>query len=254
MTKPLNYRRRLLAIVDALMDPSTASHGRAHRLIKRLYQDPRRNSLSIDDLVWHWLLNKLSDVSLTTDPQASLREIRETLMHGSPMLHRAYLSYDYRPDFTEAERDWHARLTELASWLLSMPFPVQARGPLPEDDETTPQAEYERRVRAIRMLAEQTPPPTHLGEETLYHFILRTADATLTSINPNGTIRTGYLVAASPYTEYHWDPAQPSAPHRPPDAGASVDWATHALRAVTMRDWVWLTWQITAGSYLVSLH
>lgn len=253
MPQPLNYRRRLLAVVDAFLDPSESSHARAHRLIKRLYQDPRRSVTTIDGLVWHRLLDALSESAFSTDPANLWRTVHDTLTHGSLELHRAYLSYDYRPEFTDEEGEWHARLTDLASWLQTRPFPVQQRGLLPRGDESAPQAEYERRVRAIQALAERTPMPTHLGEETLHHFIMRTAAAVLTGINSWQSTRLGYLVVATPYTEYHWDPANPKDA-RPPNADASVEWSARALRAVTMQDWVWLTWQITASSYLVSVH
>ena len=51
MPKSLDYRRRLLAIADAFMDPADVSHTRAYRLVNRLYHDPRRRSQTIDDLV-----------------------------------------------------------------------------------------------------------------------------------------------------------------------------------------------------------
>lgn len=253
MPKPLDYRRRLLRIVDAFSDPTDTAHAHALRLIDRLKHDRRRGLQSIDDLVWGTLISELSDSLFFNDPDF-LHTTRETLLHGSPELHRAYLNYDFRPDFTDVEREWHTQLTELATWLLTRPFPLTPHGPLPRDDETTSQAEYERRAHAIRELSDRTPPPAYVGEEALYHYILRTASTALTSINPWGSSRLGRLVMDGQYTEYHWDPENPAASRYPPDADISIEWAERALRAVTLQGWVWFTWQITRDAYLVSLH
>lgn len=252
--KPLNYRRRLLTILNAFLDPADASHARARHLVSRLYHDPRRRGLqTIDDLVWGTFVSELTDPDFSENA-AYLQATRETLRHGSPDLHRAYLSYDFRSYFTEVERDWHRQLEELAAWLQTEPFPDIIAGSLPRSQNAVAQAAYEQRILTIRAVSAQTPPPAELGEEMLYHLILRTASAVLTAIDPFYSARYGYLAAAGPYTAYHWDRANPAAHHRPIDAGASVAWASRALRAITLHDWVWWTWQVTSTSYLVSLH
>jgi hypothetical protein len=253
MPKPLDYRRRLLAIVDAFMDPSDGSHTRACRRVNRLYHDPRRRLQTIDDLVWGGFVSELTD-SVFYEQLEYLQQTRETLVHGSPELHRAYLSYDFRSDFTAVERDWHAHLCELAAWLQTQPFPWLQSDPLPLGDESAAQSEYERRVQAITALSARTPPPAHVGEEKLYHFVTRTDSAVLAGINPWSSTRYGYLAAAVPYTAYQWNPADPNDRFRPIDAGTSVAWAVRALQAITLHGWVWMTWQVTASSYLVSLH
>jgi len=253
MLKPLDYRRRLLTIVDAFIDPADVSHARAYRLVNRLYHDLRCRSQTIDDLVWGTFVRELTDSVFSENP-SYLRTTRETLAHGSPQLRRAYLSYDFRPKFTAEERGWHTQLEDLAAWLQIKPFPWLQHDPLPYNEEGTPQAEYEQRVQANYTLSKRTPPPANVGEETLYHFVIRTAAAVLTSIDPWYSTRYGYLAVGGPYTAYHWNPSDPADRYRPLDAGASVDWATRALRAVTLQGWVWFTWQVTAASYLVSLH
>lgn len=253
MPKPLDYRRRLLAIVDAFMDPADASQTRADRLINRLYHDPRRRLQTIDDLVWGTFVSELTD-SLFYEDSEFLRQTRETLAHGSPELYRAYLSYDFRSDFSAVEQDWHTQLCELAAWLQTQPFPWLQTDPLPYGDDSAPQSEYVRRVQTITELSARTPPPDHLGNEMLYHFVMRTASAVLTGIDPWYSTRYGYLAVASPYTAYHWNPADPDGRYRPTDASASVAWAARALRAISLQDWIWMTWQVTATAYLVSLH
>lgn len=253
MPKPLDYRRLLLTIVDAYLDPADVSHIRADRFVSRLYHDPRRRLQTIDDLVWGGLVSQLTD-SLFSEDRGYLYQTRETLKHGSPELHRAYLSYDFRPDFTAVERDWHAQLCQLAAWLQTSPFPQLQREPLPHGVESAARSEYERRVQAIAALSARTPPPAQVGEETLYHFVMRTAEAVLAGINPWDTARYGYLAAAVPYTAYHWNPADPADRFRPIDADTSVARAGRALQALTLHGWVWMTWQVTASSYLVSLH
>ena len=254
MPKPLDYRRRLLNVVNAYLDPADTSHVRADRLIDRLYHDHfRHNSQTIDDLVWGGFVQELTDSEFSENP-TYLQQTRDALALGSPELHRAYLNYDFRQEFTDVERDWHAQICDLAAWLQTKPFPWLQSGPLPADDELGAHAEYEQRVSVITELSAQSPPPAHVGEEKLYHFVMRTASAVLTGINPWYAMRCGYLAAGGAYTEFHWNPADPDDRYRPIDAGMSVDWAARALRAITLQDWVWMTWQITATSYLVSLH
>lgn len=255
MPKSLDYRRRLLNVVNAYLDPADASHGRADRLIARLYHDHfSRNSQTVNDLVWGGFVQALTDSEFSENAEY-LRQTRETLAHGSPEIHRAYLSYDFRPDFTYIERDWHMRLGELGAWLQTQPFPWLQGGPLPANDESAAtQSKYETRAQAITELSAHSPPPAHLGEEKLYHFIMRSASAVLTGINPWYSMRCGYLAAAAPLTEYHWNPADPNDRYKPIDAGPSVDWAVRALRAIALQEWIWMTWQIAAGAYLVSLH
>lgn len=250
MPKPLDYRRRLLAIVDAFMDPADLSHTRGIRLINRLYRDPRRRLQTIDDLVWGGFVSELTDSDFYENPEY-LQQARETLARGSSELHRAYLSYDFRPDFSDVERDWHAQLCELAAWLQNIHLPL--------GDGLVAQSEYERHVHAITTLSARTPPPTHMGEEKLYHFIMRIVSAVLVGIDLRYSdlrnfTQYEYLAAAAPLTAFHWNPADPNDRYRPIDANPSVAWATRALRAITLQDWVWMTCQITATSYVVSLH
>jgi hypothetical protein len=253
MPKLLAYRRRLLAIVNAFLDPTEASHTRARHLLKRLYHDPRRRSQTVDDLVWGTFVSELTDADFCEDA-AYLQATRNTLLHGSPELHRAYLSYDFRPLFSEVERDWHTQLQELAAWLQTQPFHDITAESLARSERTAAHAEYEQHIQVIRTLSEHSPVPAHVGEEMLYHLILRTASAVLSTIDAFYSARYGYLAAAGPYTAYHWNPAQPAALRCPIDASDSVSWASRALQAITLHDWVWWTWQVTSTSYLVSLH
>ena len=166
------------------------------------------------------------------------------------MVHQSFIAPTsvtiFRPDFSDVERDWHAQLCELTAWLQNVA--------LPQQDESAAQSEYERHVRTITALSARTLPPAHIGEEKLYHFVMRTASAVLVGIDPWYSARYGYLAAAAPLTAYHWKPAAPNNCYRPIDAGPSIAWAARALQAITLQDWVWMTYQITVISYVVSLH
>ncbi|WIG58963.1 MAG: hypothetical protein OJF49_001710 [Ktedonobacterales bacterium] len=242
MPNHLDYRRRLLSIVTAFQDPTAADHVRARRLVERLYHDPRRRLQTLDDLVWGGFVSELTDSVFYELPEY-LQATREVLLHGSTELHRAYLSFDFRSDFTEVEHNWHAQLLDLAVWLQRGVF----------DNAGASQAEYERRVETISALSHLTPPPPHVGEETLYHYILRTAEAVLTGIESRSFGQIPYLVAAAPWVQVYWNPD--NANDRPwPDATASVSWAERALRSIIRQEWVWVTWQITNAAYLISIH
>lgn len=245
MPRTIQYRRRLLAIVSAFQDPSEVSQADAHQLVKRLYHD--RRVQTIGDLVWGGYVSALTD-SVFYENAEYLEHTRQTLLRGSPELYRTYLNYDFRPDFSEVEREWYARLVEVVAWLRANPFPDFP-------DRMAGEQEYERRIEAGRVLQARTPPPVDLASEMLYHLVLRTASSVVTGVSPSDSHRQGYLAAAAPLTIYHWDPAEPDERcHFMPDARESVAWAERALGAIALQGWLCVTCQITPNAYLVSLH
>src|SRR5262249_30867482 len=67
----LNYRRRLLAILDAFLDPGERTYARAHRLVDRLFRDPRRQgrvATTLDWVVWDHYVSELIDSECYDDP------------------------------------------------------------------------------------------------------------------------------------------------------------------------------------------
>jgi hypothetical protein len=242
---PLNYRRRLLAIVNAFLEPADPTHARADRLVDRLYHDPRRRlqfGQTVNELIWGDLISQLTDFVFYEQP-GYLQETRNTLLHGSSELHRAYLCYDFRDQFSGVEREWRDRASTLAQWLQSSQF----------TDPDALLAEYERQTTPIKELSARSPLPKNLGDETLYHLLLRMASDVICGINPRYSARFGYLATSVPWTLMQC-PMADERVHPCPDAGPSVVWAERALRAIVAEDWVWMTWQVTDKAYLVSLH
>ncbi len=150
---PLNYRCRLLTIVNAFLDPADPTHARAQRLADRLYHDSNRLVQTIDYVVWNGLVSQLTDCVFYGSP-AYLQETRNTLTNGSPELHRAYLRYDFRDQISEAEREWHTQSHDLARWLLAFPFSDREGGI----------AEYARRNETIKQFAARSTAPRTLGK------------------------------------------------------------------------------------------
>lgn len=241
MPTPYPYRRSLLAVVEAFLESTPASLAKAHRMVRRL--EAARQFTTLDTLVWSGFISELTDSLFYQDP-TYLAELRTLLLHGSPDIHRAYLRYDYRPDFTVVEGAWHEQLSRLGELLQSAPFA----------DASVAIEEYQRYVNAIEALAAQASAPRHVGDEQVYHFILREVSATLTTIDlRHALLNVGWLIPNAPYTVFPPDWARREF-DRLPDLGEQVAWARRALRALVAEGWLCLTWQVTPNHYLVALH
>jgi hypothetical protein len=242
LARPLNVRRALLAAVEGFLEATPASVARAHRNVGRAAQCLKTLDDTTLDEVWSGIISELGDSVFYEDPDI-LRARRTLLEDGSSEIHRAYLSHDFRPQFTSVERDWYTHLWDLLEFL----------GSLPGADAEATIAEYERRRLDITRLAAQSPPPDRLGDETIYHLVLREANEIATNVYPGTALLSrGRLVPDGTYSTIHrWtrDPLD-----REPDPRDSFAWARHALGALAADGWLLITWQVTPQNYNLSLH
>jgi hypothetical protein len=199
---------------------------------------------TLDDIVWGDIATPLTDSVYYDNPQA-LRTFHDLLANGSDELHRAYLNLDVHTDFTDSERAWYGRLSDMLDFLAGFPFP----------DVQTGVAEYERRVQLIVHLASLSPPPARLGEETIYHLVLREVTAIVTHVEiymRGPLLHNQRLVARVPYAAF--TPPERDMLDQMPDVRESLAWAKHALAAIAGDDWLLIMWQVGGQHYNLSLQ
>jgi hypothetical protein len=165
------------------------------------------------------------------------------LAKGSTDVHRAYLNFDFRDQFDQVEQVCYAELWNMLDFFQGFPF----------DDAELARADYERRKLRIIQLALQSPPPASLGDEMIYHFIMREVTEITTSIGLSSAllarksmIPVGRYSAMPPQTDDWLD--------EKPDPRESLERARKALRSIEEQDWMLITWQVTRHHYNLSLH
>ncbi|MGH2486197.1 MAG: hypothetical protein ACRDHE_09315 [Ktedonobacterales bacterium] len=90
--------------------------------------------------------------SIVYDERSQLLVFRTVLTAGSNIIQRAYVNYDFRPDFSPGEQTWHTHLRDALDVLERFPF----------DDMDAATASYNALVSKITAAAEESlPPPTH---------------------------------------------------------------------------------------------
>jgi hypothetical protein len=240
LARRVNFRRTLLAAVDAFNEGTPTSIAKAHRLVQRC--DAARQFTTLDEIVWGGIISSLSD-SLFYEYAPALLKFRTLITKGSNEVHRAYLNYDFRDDFTQVEQDWYARLREMLDFFDDFPF----------RDVKVSIAEYKRRTLEIERLASQSPPQARLGDEMIYHFILREVTEITTTIGLSPPllargriVPVGEHSAMPPQTD-DWLEGQPNPRE-------SLKWARKALRSIVEDGWMLITWQVTRHHYNLSLH
>lgn len=248
MLESAAYRNLLLTIVDAFLEGTPNSLARAHSLADTLlpFRDRKPWITTLDTMVWGGYVLMLGD-RVFFESEEFLCETRTLLSQGAPDIHRAYLNYDFRPKFTAAEHEWIEHLLHLLTLLREWRSTTS---------ETHTEA-YDRHVAAIAALSPRILPPTTPGDETLHHFILRHVSEVLTHIHLGCSTTARRLTPTAPRTSYGGD----DDTYRPrkhklnvPDATTSVEWADKALRAITHRGWLFITWQVTATSYHITVR
>jgi hypothetical protein len=242
LARRVNFRRTLLAAVDAFLEGTPTSIERAQRLVERCYT--ARRFTTLDEIVWGGIISELSD-SVFYEHLPTLRKHRVTLASGSNEIHRAYLNFDFRDWFTQVEQDWYAQLWEMLDFFDAFPF----------TNPTEAIAEYEQRSSAIEDLTLQSPPPGRLGDEMIYHFVMRE----VTEITTNICLRPilleqGHMIPDVEYSAFSPQPRTPNWLDQAPDPKESLVWARKALRSIVEDGWMLITWQVTRHHYNLSLH
>jgi hypothetical protein len=237
MARHVNYRRSLLAAVDAFLEQTPQSLARAHRLVRACNKSLK--PFTLNNITWGPTVSTLRD-SLYFENPAYLSNLRTVLREGSQTIHRVYMRRDFRADLTTEEQEWLVELWELLAFL--------RRFPALEVQSAT--VEYEERSARVVAAQGRASTPTALGDEKLYHLLLREVTVILTGINLQQSLRRyRYLVPAAPYS---WlDDTE--ARQMEPDVSLNVTWASNALRAISGEYQLLMTWQVKGMQAVIVL-
>lgn len=278
MARRILYRKQLLKAVEAFLEGTPSSLVQAHRIIHRCYVDINSEAkrATLDDIVWHFFVVALTD-SVFYENIRFLQETRQKLLgHSSSTISSiAIFGNDYRGDFTADEAEWYAQLMSMLNFLMEIPFAQmhEATAQARRDKETwasmcanIPEVaraeqidqEYEQRKSLIEDISVKSPCPENVGDEKIYHLVLREVTGFLTTIRAGRTaVYFGYPALDVGYTDYR--SSRPS-PRDPTDATENLTWAKKSLDAIAGKESLFISWRLskatTFGSdvLFVSMH
>ena len=269
MPRRIRYRRRLLQAVDAFLEGTPSSLVRAQDIIQRcdaaLHSDAKEATL--DQIIWDLFIRTLGD-SVFYQNEAYLREAQKILLgHSSQSIARTGISEDFRSHFTLDEAEWHAQLMSLADFLIGIPFAeiheatyqvwqskdtwATMRKVIPEAIQAEKvEAEYRQRKSSIEAIAAQCPPPEDIGDEKIYHLVLREVTNLLTGIAVGGpAVYCGYPILAGPFTAYgDATDLAPGISAYVLNMSESLVWAKRALEALIGKGGLLISCRLSTAS------
>ncbi len=259
MSRSMIYRRQLLRAVDAFLEGTPSAHVRAQGIIQRCYAaiGNEAKESTLDQIIWRGFIVPLTD-SVFYESEAYLRETREILLgHSSQNIARTILSEDFRPSFTAEEAEWHAQLLSMVDFLKAIPYAkihaatfqawqrkdtwATTRTVIPEAiqaDEA--EAEYQRRKALIEAIAARSPSPEQMGDEKIYHVVLREVTTLITSIRVGmAAVVCGYPVLTPPYS------GATSSEYGLLNMSERLSWIKRALEALEGKDALLMSWRLS---------
>lgn len=265
------YKKALLRAVEAFLEGSPSALKRAHRIIQHFYHAINRSPqhLSIDYIVWSFFFSALTD-SVFYENRRFLQETRKELLGQTPhgISSAAVFHEDYRPSFTAEETEWYTQLQSMLAFLVDIPFARihaatdQARqakeswetmqGYIPEVALAEKlEEEYKQRNVLINEAAAQRPSPRHIGDETIYHLVLREITELLTALRlDKPAVYFGYPIFDGSYTSYRpYIPRRDTSPspHDVVDMTQKVARAQTLLEALEGKRELFLSWHLHPG-------
>jgi len=253
------YRRQLLRAVEAFLEGTPSARVRAQRIMQRceaaLYSEAKKSTL--DRIIWNFYVLALTD-SEFYESEEFLQETREILRgQSSQNIARTVISEDFRPSFTADEAEWHAHLLSMVDFLLAIPYAkiheatfgawqgrdtwATMRTIIPEAlqaDEA--EAEYQRRKALIEALFARSPSPQQMGDEKIYHVVLREVTTLITSIRVGmAAVVCGYPVLAPPYS------GTTSSESGLLNMSERLEWIKRALEALEGKDALLMSWRLS---------
>ena len=127
----------------------------------------------------------------------------------------------------------------------------------PFDDAELARADYERQEAPNHPICIASPPPALLGDEMIYHFIMRE----VAEITTNIALSPAFIVPARMIPGGHILPSLLGLGYRYPGLiGSQIQekvWSGREkhLRSIVEGDgWMLITWQVTRHHYNLSLH
>jgi hypothetical protein len=210
--------------------------------------------VTIDAIIWGFFIVALTD-SVYYEDEDFLQETRALLLGHSSWnaARRAIFSDDYRVYFTPDEAEWYAQLLSMLDFLMAIPFAQihEVTHQVRQNAETNileiAQAEkiddeYRRRKVVIEDLAARSPSPENVGDEKIYHLVLREVTDILTAIRAGkAAVYFGYPVFEGTYSVYGG--LQSSKP-QPLDMTQRLVQARRLLDAIAGKGDLFVSWRL----------
>jgi hypothetical protein len=259
------YRKALLEVVEAFLEGNPASVERAHRIVKRCYAALGREyePVTLNDITWGMFIKALTD-SVFYESEEFLRETREILLGRSPRnIARTIFREDYRVYFTPEEEQWYAQLVSMLDFILATPFTKiheatyeawKNRATWETIRPTLPEAvlaekideEYQQRKALIENISANRPLSEDVGDETIYHLVLREVTSILTAVRVgHAAIVLGYPVLDAPYTDYR---SSHSSEFSRVDMTKRLLWTNKYLDALAGKEELFISWRLSHAS------
>jgi hypothetical protein len=247
MQRKGSYQKRLLEAVETFLEGSSTSQTQAHDSIQRWVAEMQSltRNLTLDDILWGSFVIALTD-SVFYESEAYLQDTRELLLgHASRNRFTAVFTEDYHPYFTMDEVEWYEHLLGMIDFLTMIPFDRlhQAIDPALQNKERwetilerIPEAvqiekleqDYEQRKARLEKIAGKSPAPENVGDESIYHLVLREVTFILAEIwVVPAAARAGYPILGGPHSDYRG-----AELYQFPDMTEYIMWAKRVLGAL----------------------
>lgn len=238
MSSAFDYRAQLLEAIQAFLEGTPDAEDRGRRIVHTCLT-PKH--FTLDDLTWGSIISMLTDILFQRDVE-NLRDLQRFLSGESWELKRGMIDYDFLPFLDDRERACAATLQRMVALLEGFSEALAAQS---LDDYVQQGVQLQDQARTSFAAL---PRIEHIGDETLYHFILREAESLLVNIDLEFARQHQRLVFpgfATFSARYRLDM---------PDASGAVAWVKTALAALVRQETLWLTWQVHEGGLFFSLH
>ncbi len=173
MSSAFDYRGQLLEAVQAFLEGTPDAEDRGRHIV---HACPARKHFTLDAITWGSIISMLTDLLFFRDAEY-LRELQRFLSGESWELKRGMIDYNFLPFMDEGERACAEMLQRLVVLLEGFSEALASQG---LDDYVQQCVQLQDQARAMFAAL---PRLEHIGEETLYHFILREAESLLVNID-----------------------------------------------------------------------
>ncbi|GCE14131.1 hypothetical protein [Tengunoibacter tsumagoiensis] len=268
-------RKQLLEGVKAFLENSASADKRATTIIQHCYDflSTEEKLLTLDEMVWRFLAVELSD-SVFYQNKTYLQELYDILTgKKSHNFSRCVFQEDYQCYFTNDEREWFTALEELAHFITSIPYEkvYQMRGQTHkrEGDRTSEENNhsmalsideiddnYQTKKERVESLSKNCPSPVSIGDEKIYHLLLREITTILTGLTIGKAVAAfGYPIADGSFSRY--GDVVSSGPFNMTE---NLLWANKALEVLLGKRALFLSWRWSIDplsdteSLLISIH
>lgn len=203
MGQKIGYRKQLLLAVEAFLEATPDSMQRGHQMIRTGLDaiSCEETELTVDWFLWYDFLHSLTD-SVFYKGKTYLQDVSNLLQGKQPqLLQRFIYQEDFRPYFTEHDKEWYRQGEQLLAFVQTLPFsqlyPFFRRATLEQEEAgealrgVSPeivsrcvqiQAAYEQRKEGLEHLLREHPLAEDVGQEKMWHVIFQIVTSFLTGL------------------------------------------------------------------------